>query len=119
MKLNPFRRRKRTLKPENFSQDWLDLQQFCRTRKTWPQAIKEADQLLEKALKAKGYKGKTTGERLVAAQHELSANDTVWFAHKYSKRIDNEDVRKLKKQEVLMALNGFREALRDLGALER
>ncbi|HWB39392.1 MAG TPA: hypothetical protein VG604_04130 [Candidatus Saccharimonadales bacterium] len=119
MKLNPFRRGKKTLKADSFIGDWHDLQQFCRTRKTWPDAIKAGDALLEKALKSKGYKGKTTGERLVAAQHELTENETVWFAHKFASKIDDEDVRKLKKNDVLKALSGFREALRDLGALER
>lgn len=119
MKLIPFRRRNRALKVDSFTKDWLELQQFCRTRKTWPDAVKDADHLLEKALKSKGYKGKTTGERLVAAQHEIGENEAVWFAHKFASKIDGEDVRKLKKNDVLKALNGFREALRDLGALER
>jgi hypothetical protein len=43
----------------------------------------------------------------------------VWFSHKFSQKISDIDVRKLKKKEVAMALAGFREALRDLGALDR
>lgn len=112
------RLRPRRLKVKAFSQDWHDLQEHCRSRKTWPLAITKADALLERALKARGYKGKTTGERLVAAQHELSNNENVWFAHKLSQKIGSQDVRKLKKQDVLMALSGVRQALRDLGALE-
>jgi hypothetical protein len=56
----------------------------------------------------------------VAAQHELTDNETVWLGHKLRKRLSQEDidVRKLKKQDVLDALSGFRQALRDLGALE-
>jgi len=111
------RRRPKKLKVDDFVYDWKMLQQHCRTRKTWPQAIHEADALIEKALKGRRYKGKTTGERLVAAQHELTDNEAVWFAHKFASKIDGEDVRKLKKQDVLQALNGFRQALRDLGAL--
>jgi hypothetical protein len=54
---------------------------------------------------------------------KLSSNATlrVWFSHKYCKKLqeDEVDVRKLKKKDVAMALAGFREALRDLGALEK
>lgn len=114
-----FRLRPRKLKAKAYAQNWHDLQQHCRSRKTWPLAVTEADVLLERALKARGYKGKTTGERLVAAQHDLTSNETVWFAHKLSQKIGHKDVRKLKKQDVLTALSGVRQALRDLGALEQ
>ncbi len=111
-------RRRPRLTGDDFNQRWSELQKFCASRKTWPNAVIAADDLLCQALKAKKFKGKTTGERLVAAQHILTSNDTIWFAHKYRNRIGDEDVRKLKKQEVLRALSGFRQALRDLGALK-
>lgn len=113
------RKSKRTVNPDYFTQKWLELQKNCSSRKTWPKAVIDADDLLDEALKRRGYKGKTTGERLVAAQHSLSSNSSVWFGHKLRNRIGSQDVRKLKKQEVLSALSGFREALRDLGALNR
>lgn len=112
------RRRKRKLDPVYFMQRWLALQKFCGTRKTWPDAIIAADALLDEALKKRGYKGKTTGERLVAAQRTITDNEAVWFGHKYCKRVPAEDVRRLRKQDILEALQGFRQALRDLGALE-
>jgi hypothetical protein len=112
------RRRPRRLKPDKFAKRWKELQQHCASRKTWPLAIIEADNLLDDALKKAHFKGKTTGERLVAAQHTLTSNDTVWYGHKLRKTISGEDVRKLKKSDILAALAGFRQALRDLGALE-
>ena len=112
------RRRPKKLKHDRFTERWKALQRHCVSRKTWPQAIIEADNLLDEALKKARYKGKTTGERLVSAQHALTSNDTVWFGHKLRKTIAGEDVRKLKKNDVLEALAGFRQALRDLGALE-
>lgn len=112
------RRRARKFKPEQFSQKWQELQKHCASRKTWPLAIIDADSLLDEALKKRHYKGKTTGERLVAAQHDLTSNETVWFGHKLRNQIDGQDVRKLKKQDVLSALNGFRQALKDMGALK-
>ena len=114
-----FTRRRRTLNVAKFTERWQALQKHCASRKTWPQAIIEADNLLEQALKRRRYKGKTTGERLVAAQHVLTDNENVWLGHKLRARIAQKDldVRKLKKKDILEALNGFRQALRDLGAL--
>lgn len=115
------RRRQRKLKTAKLTQRWVELQKHCATRKTWPQAVMEADALLADVLKQQRYKGKTTGERLVAAQHELSDNESVWFGHKLCKKLSDEvvDARTLKKRDIVTALAGFREALRDLGALEK
>lgn len=114
------RRRTPKLKVDRFTERWKALQLNCASRKTWPQAIIEADNLLSEALKACRYKGKTTGERLVAAQHALTSNDTVWVGHKLRNRMEQAeiDVRKLKKKDMVIALAGFRQALRDLGALK-
>lgn len=113
-------RRYHVKKPDtvHYMKRWRELQKNCKTRKTWPLAIIDADNLLNEVLKQLHYKGKTTGERLVAAQHKLSANEAVWFGHKLRNRIVHEDVRKLKKQDIVNALSGFRQALKDLGALE-
>ncbi|MEO7624605.1 MAG: hypothetical protein ABIS48_03480 [Candidatus Saccharimonadales bacterium] len=113
-----FRRKPAKLQTAIYRERWLELQKHCADKKTWPLAIIDADNLLDKALRARKYKGKTTGERLVAAQHSLSSNDGVWFGHKLRNRVVHEDVRKLRKQDVLEALNGFRQALKDLGALD-
>lgn len=110
---------RRKLNVTRYTERWKSLQSYCASRKTWPQAIIEADDLLCEVLKRCHYKGKTTGERLVAAQHALSSNDTVWVGHKLRKRMEQKeiDVRKLKKKDMVVALAGFRQALRDLGAL--
>lgn len=114
-----FRRKRRKLNPVKYQERWKELQKNCATRKTWPQAVIAADDMLCEALKQRRYKGKTTGERLVSAQHDLSANEMAWFGHKLRDKIASQDVRTLKKQDILDALAGFRQALRDLGALEK
>ena len=116
MRLLPHRHRKINVK--DFTERWQTLQKHCATRKTWPDALAEADALLDRALKQRRFKGKTLGERLVAAQHDLTSNDTVWFSHKFCNQMADMDVRKLKKEDVARALAGVRQALRDLGALE-
>ena len=113
-------RRKRKIKVDQCTQRWQELQKHCVSRKTWPLAITEADALLDDVLKRRRYKGKTTGERLVSAQHDLTSNDTVWVGHKLCNKLkeENVDVRTLKKKDMVIALAGFRQALRDLGALQ-
>lgn len=112
------KKRSKRMNTAYYGQKWHELQALCASRKTWPEAIIRADDLLCEALKQAGYKGRTTGEKLVAAQHELSSNDTVWAGHKLRNKIAEMDVRKLKKQDILLGLQGFRQALRDLGALD-
>ena len=58
------------------------------------------------------------GERLVDAQRVLTNNDAIWFAHNLAKKAVNDSTMKLKESDVKKSLVGFRQALRDLGALE-
>ena len=97
---------------------WQALQKHCADKKSWHLAITDADRLLDDVLKRRHYKGKTTGERLVSAQHDFTNNESLWFGHKLYNRIQDSDYRKLTKQDTLEALGGFRQALKDLGALK-
>lgn len=106
------------LKTDNFAKQWKELQAYCKDRSTWPQALTEADQLLDKALKKRRYKGKTMGERMVSAQKVFTDNDAVWFAHNLYKKVNSEEIKRLKESDVKDALVGFRQALRDIGALK-
>lgn len=108
--------------PKQFKQDryqekWQDLQGLLKNKAMWPQAVLNADNLLGDALKQKKLRGKSTGERLVKAQRQLTDNDGVWFGHKLRNKIDADPAMKLKESEVKQALVGIRQALKDLGAL--
>ncbi len=111
------KKRAPTLKRDYFQKQWMELLSRVRTSEGMVLAIIDADKLLDEALRKSHYRGKTTGERLVAAQRILSDNDTVWYAHKLRNRLVHETNQNLKKREVQNALAGFRQALRDLGAL--
>jgi len=111
------RRKPKHLNRAYFQRRWQETQSLCSNKDTWPLAVINADKLLDEALKRSKYKGKTMGERLVAAQHTLTANDEVWFGHKLRNKLVHEDFTKLKKKDVVAALLGFRGALKDLGAL--
>ena len=93
------------------------MQKLCAKSETWPLAIINADKLVDEALKLIGYKGKTMGERLVAAQRTLTNNDGVWFGHKLRNKLVHEETTKVQKRDVQMALKGLRQALLDLGVL--
>lgn len=111
------KRRPKMLNREKYQARWEEIQKSCGNKDMWPLAVINGDKLLDEALKARKFRGKTMGERLVSAQHSLSDNDDVWFGHKMRNRLVHEDVGSLKKRDVIRALAGFRQGLKDLGAL--
>lgn len=113
-----YRKIPKRLKSDNFAKQWKDLQTLCKDRKTWPEALTKADNLLDKALKKRKFKGKTMGERMVSAQKVFTDNDGIWFAHNLYKKIASEELSRLKEIDVKEALIAYRQALRDVGALK-
>lgn len=109
--------RPRKINTAKCSDKWQAVQKHCSDKKTWYLAITDADRLLDDVLKRRHYKGKTTGERLVSAQHAFTNNESLWFGHKLYNRIHDDGLVKINKQDTLEALGGFRQALKDLGAL--
>jgi hypothetical protein len=105
------------LNQEYYQSKWSELLTRVKTNDGMSLAVIDADKLLDDALKKRHFRGKTMGERLVAAQRTLSDNDAVWYAHKLRNRLVHEQNVRLKKRDVQKALAGFRQALRDLGAL--
>jgi hypothetical protein len=110
-------KRGRKLNNAYYEKKWQELQKLLKDSATWPLAIIDADKLLDRALKDCRYKGKTMGERLVAAQRDIKYNDDVWFGHKLRNKLVHENDIKLKERDVKDALLGIKAALKDLGAL--
>lgn len=108
---------KRIVNQAYFDKRWQKVQKNCSTPKNWTIAIVDADNLLGEALKKLHFKGKTTADRLVSAQRQLSSNHSVWFSHKLRNRIDEENLTKVSKTDTKRALAGFYKALKDIGAL--
>lgn len=100
-----------------YQEKWMELLTRVKTPEGMILAVIDADKLVDEALRSKHYRGKTMGERLVAAQRVLSDNDAVWYGHKLRNRLVHEPAAKLKKKEAQDALAGFRQALKDLGVL--
>lgn len=111
------RRRSRHLNVDKFTLQWKELQAYCKQKETWPQALQEADKLLDTALRKRRLKGKSMGERMVSAQRMITNNDAMWFAHNLVRRMAEKPDARLKEQDVKTALVGFRGALKDLEAL--
>lgn len=111
------KRRPKSLNQAYYRERWENLQRFLKEQSTWPLAVIDADKLLDDALKRSKYKGKTMGERLVAAQRDIKNNDDVWYGHKLRNRLVHDNIVKLKERDVKDALLGIRAALKDLGAL--
>ncbi len=105
------------VKKSKYQKQWKQLQQFCKNKETWPDALLAADKLLDKALIKRGFKGKNMGERLVSAQREFSDNDGLWFGHKLAREVQENVETKLKEKDMKEALLGIGQALKDLGAL--
>jgi hypothetical protein len=110
-------RRQSRLDQRFFQEQWAELLARVKTPEGMVLAVVDADKLLDHALKKHHFKGKTMGERLVSAQRMISDNDAVWYAHKLRNRLVHEPNVKLKKKEAQAALAGFRQGLKDLGAL--
>lgn len=100
-----------------FQNSWAVLLERVKTPEGMILAVIDADKLLDEALKKRHFKGKTMGERLVSAQRSMTNNDGVWFAHKLRNRLVHEPNVRLKKSDAQNALAGFRQALKDIGAL--
>lgn len=113
-----FRRVPKKLKANVFTTRWKIVQGYCKDKSQWSLALAEADALLDLALRKRKFKGKSMGERLVSAQRLFANNDGVWFAHNLYKKVIAEPGTRLKEAEMKSALVGFRQALRDLGALD-
>lgn len=86
-------------------------------RASYNSSVIEADKLLDKALIDMGTPGKTMGERLKHAGSKFSQLNSVWYAHKLRNQIAHEHGFNLEYNQSRHALNTFRQALRDLGAI--
>jgi len=105
------------LNRQYYQKKWLEILARVKTYDGMILAVIDADKLFDEALKKRNYKGKTMGERLVSAQRDMSDNDAVWYAHKLRNRLVHEPTTRLRKNEAKNALAGFRQGLKDLGAL--
>lgn len=80
-------------------------------------AVVEADKLLDYALKKRGYRGETMGDRMRSAGSDFSYRNDVWEAHKLRNKLVHEAQYEVDQRIVKRAVDQFKQALRDLGAM--
>lgn len=108
-----------TLDVEKYRSQWLGIESQLKRDEpsSYHLAVLNADKLLDKALKERGYKGQTMGERMKAAKTVWSNANNVWGAHKLRNQIAHEHDVRVTYEDARRALAGFKQALKDMGAI--
>lgn len=104
---------------ERYRSDWLGIENRISKDDTgsYSLAVLNADKLVDKALKERGTRGGTMGERMKSAHATFSNNNAIWSAHKLRNRIVHESDAVVSYDEARRALHAFKQALKDLGAI--
>ncbi|CAN5380287.1 hypothetical protein BH10PAT4_BH10PAT4_2320 [soil metagenome] len=109
----------KNLDVDHYRRKWLSIeQQFKRDEvATYSLCVLNADKLLDQALKERGMKGETMGERMKAAKNVFSKRNNVWSAHKLRNKIAHEPDVRVTYDAARYALADLKRALKDMGAI--
>lgn len=104
---------------EKYRSKWLQIEASLKRdeQASYHLAILNADKLLDQALRERGIKGETMGERMKAAKNTWKNANAVWSAHKLRNQIAHESDIHIQYDEARRALAGFKQALKDVGAV--
>jgi hypothetical protein len=94
--------------------EWNDIIELSKERKTRPLSVVNADKLLDEALKTIGFSGNNIAERLMSAKQQLKDRNSVWKAHKLRNKIVHESLHEPSDKDIKEALKGYFRALKDL-----
>lgn len=113
------RHRGKTLNQQKYQSRWLAIESSLQRDQvaSYSLSVLNADKLLDYALRDRGIKGTTMGERLKHAKSLFSNNNHVWAAHKVRNRIAHEPDVKLTYELAARSLQAFKQALKDVGAI--
>ncbi len=108
-----------SLDVEKYRSQWLGVESQLKRDEpsSYHLAVLNADKLLDKALKERGYKGQTMGERMKMAKTAWTNANNVWGAHKLRNQIAHEHEVRVTYDDARRALAGFKQALKDIGAI--
>lgn len=111
------RRGSRRLDVEKYRCKWLQIESSVSrdNEASHHLAILNADKLLDNALRDKGVRGETMGERM--KQVSFRNANAVWAAHKLRNQIAHESDVRVSYDTVRRALASFKQALKDMGAI--
>lgn len=104
---------------DKYRTKWLTIEQQLKKAEpsTYQLSVLEADKLLDHALKARGFRGESMGERMKNAKESWSNANAVWGAHKLRNRIAHESDASVGYDDARRALAGFKLGLKDIGAI--
>lgn len=104
---------------EKYQVDFLKIENSLTKEDTasYAMAIIEGDKLLDRAMMEMGVPGKTMGDRLKKVGNKFESENSVWYAHKIRNNIAHEHGYKVDYNQAKHALNTYRKALKDLGAI--
>jgi transposase len=109
----------RNLNVEKYRMRWLQIEQ--QLKKDQPSSyhlvVLNADKLLDQALRERGIRGSTMGERMKNLKDTWSNANSVWTAHKLRNQIAHETDVNVSYDDARRALAGFKQALKDIGAI--
>lgn len=109
----------KNLDVEKYRSRWMTIEQQLKRDEisTYHMCVLSADSLLDHALKERGIAGETMGERMKAMKKQWSNANNVWSAHKLRNQIAHEPDVKLSYDNARRALQSFKQALKDVGAI--
>ena len=105
---------------ENYQVDFLRIEQSLvkDNEASYSMAIIEGDKLLDRAMMEMGVQGRTMGDRLKRiGKAKFTQLNAVWHAHKLRNQIAHEHDFKPEYRQALHALETYKQALKDLGAI--
>jgi hypothetical protein len=104
---------------EKYRMRWLSIEtQLKRDNvSSYHLCVLNADKLVDHALKECGIKGTTMGDRMKSARETWSNATALWAAHKLRNQIAHETDARVGYDDARRALAGFKQALKDLGAI--
>lgn len=104
---------------EKYRSQWLAIESQLKREDTasYHLTVLNADKLLDKALKERGYRGETMGGRMKAASAVWSNANAIWGAHKLRNQIAHEHDIRVSYDDARRALGSFKQALKDVGAI--
>lgn len=109
----------KALDVNRYRSSWLKIErQLAKDQESsYHLVILNADKLLDQALRQRGIKGTTMGERMKAAHDKWSNANHIWGAHKIRNRIAHEPDVRIGYDDTRRALAAYKQALKDVGAI--
>lgn len=107
------------LNVERYRKEWLTLErQLVKGQESsYQMVIVNADKLLDRALKQRGFKGETMGERMKSAKDIWSNANNIWTVHKLRNQIVHEHSVKVGYDMARRTLAVYKQAMKDVGAI--